>query len=154
MPEESLLTPELLALVGQEGEAVRAVVDEALVRRVRDLSEVKSTPFPREGDPLGALVLVVLEAGVPDVFFSIAVLPQKLVANHEWRLYRPVRYGEELTMRRRAERLSERAGGRLGHTLHIRSVVAFRDSAGELVGESVRGLVQYDPRNAGVGESE
>lgn len=136
--EESLVTPELEAQVGVASEPITVHVTTTVVHR---LYEMLGGPAG-SGDRVPPAVLI-----MPDAGREVAPLPglpeNSLVTGDEWELRRSVRPGETLTAVNRLADLSERFGGRLGHTLTVRHEWTFTDGAGELVALARRSLAYY-----------
>lgn len=137
--DESLITPELEARVGVASAAVEVEVTPLLVRR---LYEMLGTLPADRGDAPPA-VLVMQDAGR-----EVSPLPglpaDSLVTGDEWEMRRPIRIGETLTAVNRLADLSERFGGRLGHTLAVRHQWEFLDTGGETVAVARRSMAYYE----------
>lgn len=137
--EESLLTPELLALVDRETPPREVVVAAETVRRVR---ETLADPSPGLRDDLAPpYVLLAFEAPFPVP--ELPHVPESLVTGDEWTLRRPLRIGERLHMSGRLVAAHERLGGRFGHTLSLRAAWTLRDASGTPVAELGQSLIRY-----------
>lgn len=147
MPEESLLTPEVRALVGRPTGASSTRVTLRALNHAMDTYVGHHNHSLAPGDPVPGYVMAALEpetemAPMPDL------LPDSLLISNEWLFERPLRLDEELTMTGRLADISERPGGRFGYSLYFRSEVEFRDGAGTVVARSVRTMMQYDSASA------
>lgn len=148
MPDQSLLTDEVRALVGQES-ALGSV--EVTLRGWRHAVEVYTgkvpghTPAP--GEPVSGYAIAALEVedetqGLP------SLLPSSILISNEWEFERQFRMGETLEASHRVVDVHERFGGRFGYSIDFRAEVVYRDSTGEIVARSGRTMTQYDPTEA------
>ncbi len=135
--EESLITPELLALVGQETPPREVAVTPETVCRVR---ETLADPSP-QGDTAPPYVLLAFETAIPAP--ELPAAPESLVTGDEWTLHRPLRVGERLSLRGRLVAAHERFGGRFGHTLALRAAWTLTDTGGTTVAEMGQSMIRY-----------
>jgi acyl dehydratase len=137
--EESLITPELLALVGRETPPREVAVTREMVHRVRET--VAAPDLPWQGDTAPPYVLLAFETAIPAP--ELPHLPESLVTGDEWTLHRPLRVGERLRMSGRLLAAHERFSGRFGHTLLLRATWTLRDADGTPVAELGQSLIRY-----------
>lgn len=142
MPDASLLTDDIRALVGLESETAQVAVTPTVVRRALETYGAR----PREffpGDVVPGYAVVALESESPHVE-APAVLPRSLLISNDFSFERPLRLGEQLTVRERIADISERLGGRFGYSMYVRTEHEFRDAAGTLVATASRTMMQYE----------
>ncbi|MGE5595657.1 MAG: MaoC family dehydratase N-terminal domain-containing protein [Hyphomicrobiales bacterium] len=142
MPDESLLTPEVRAYAGRTSEPVRVRVSARAVRRAIETYGGRRREFA-EGDEVPGIVTVALEAESEPIAMP-EVLPRSLLISNEMSFERPLRLGEELTVRQRIADISERLGGRFGYSIYVRSETEFFDASGQLVASTARTMMQYE----------
>jgi acyl dehydratase len=136
---ESLITPELLALVGRETPPREVAVTPETVRRVR---ETLADPDPRwRGDTAPPYVLLAFETPIPAP--ELPAVPESLVTGDEWTLHRPLRVGERLRMTGRLLAAHERFSGRFGHALVLRAAWTLTDAGGTPVAEMGQSMIRY-----------
>lgn len=147
MSDESLITPELMERVGQEGPAREVVLTPELVCRVEETVRGVATTF-RDGEDAPPYVLIAFETPVevPDTPGATA----SLLTGDEWTLRRPARVGERLTVRGRLGAVNERFGSRFGHMLNVYSAWTISDADGQPVAEIGRSMIRYRPPEGGV----
>lgn len=154
MPDESLLTDEVRALVGRSGEPASVTVTPQIVLRAAETFARRRITLPADGEPVPGYVLAGLTTD-GDVPALPSLMPNSLLIANEWTFERPLRMGERLTARNRIADVVERFGGQFGYSLHFRTEVEFRDERGELVARSNHTMMQYDAaemRGGGGGE--
>ena len=152
MPDASLLTEDVRALIGRTSEPVPLRISRRAVYRTMDLYRGDHDVEVADGDPVPGYVLAALDSesdGVP----MPDLMPNSLLISNEFEFTRPLRLGEELVSRSRLADISERFGGQFGYSLYFRSDVEFSDPAGEVVARSVRTMMQYDVASARGGEA-
>lgn len=147
MPEESLLTGEVRALIGREAPAAPARITRRALHRAMDVYLGHHTESYADGDELPGWVLEAIDSEAEPLPTPM-LLPQSLLISNEWAFERPLRLGEELQASNRIANISERFGGRFGYSLDVRTETTFRDAAGAIVARSSRNLMQYDPAGA------
>lgn len=137
--DDSLVTPEMEAQVGLPSEPVTLDVTPTLVRRLWEM--LARVPAER-ADTVPPAVLA-----MPDVGREVSPLPglpeHSLVTGDEWEMRRNVRLGETLTAVSRLVDLSERFGGRLGHTLTVRHEWTFTDDTRTVIAAARRSTAYY-----------
>lgn len=144
MPESSLLTAEIRALVGRATPSARAVVSPRAVQRAIETYTGVAGPLPAPGSVAPGYVMTALEPE-PASFDFPDLLPASLLISNEWQFERPLVVGEELTLTTRLADVSERLGGRFGYSIQVRTDVEVAAAGGVIVARSVRTLLQYDP---------
>lgn len=153
MPDESLVTPQVRALVGTATQPVTVEVTRRAVDRAMDVYFGDHEPAsPAPGDIVSGFALVALEPdgeGMP----LPNLMPDSILISNEMQFTRPIRLGEVLTIRSRLADVNERFGGRFGYSLYFRTEVEFTDPSGAIVATSARTMMQYDAANA-AGEGE
>lgn len=142
MPEESLLTPGVRALVGATSEPVTVEVTALLARRAVDVYGGERRDFA-PGDRVPGAVVTALQSEARDLRVP-SLMPRNLLVTNDLSFERPLRVGDVLTMRRRIADISERLGGRFGYAIYVRSEVEFRDSDGALVATIGNTSMQYE----------
>lgn len=147
MPEESLLTDEVRALIGQETPAAPARVTRRALHRAMDVYLGHHDESYQDGDDLPGWVIEAIDSESEPVATPL-LLPQSLLISNEWAFERPLRLGEVLQATHRIANISERFGGRFGYSLDFRSEVTFRDAEGTVVARNSRNLMQYDASGA------
>lgn len=154
MPEESLLTDEVRALVGSETLLGRVQVTPRAFRRAYEVY-VGGSPrvVPEEGEVVPGYVVTGLESESEAPAFP-QLLPNGLLIANEWSFERPLRMGEWLEMVHRVTDVRERFGGRFGYSIDVLSETAFFDTEGRLVARSGRTMTQYSAVEAGFGGEE
>ncbi len=137
--DESFISEELAALVGEETIARTVSITPLLVSR---LTETMQDGDPRWQSGIAPpYVLLALETGI-----SLPEVPaarESLVTGDEWTVYRPLRTGEDLRLSGGLASAHERFGSRFGHTLNLRMAYRFTDAAGETVAEAGRSMIRY-----------
>jgi hypothetical protein len=153
MPEASLLTDDVRALIG--GATNRGVVrvTPAAVRKAVEVFTGVPDASYSEGEEVPGYVVEALHTD-SDSNDLPRLLPQSILVANEWRFARPLRMGEELTVESRVVDISERFGGKFGYSLDFRSETQFRDADGTLVAASARSMMQYDASEARAAEGE
>lgn len=151
MPEESLVTPEIQALVGKHGEAGTARVTRRALDRAWDVYFGEFFPGELQpGDPVPGVVVAGIENEAERLEVP-SLLPNSLLVSNEWEFDRQLRFEEELTARSRIAGITERMGGRFGYSIYIRTEVEFTGADGRPAARVVTTMMQYDAKNAGSG---
>lgn len=150
MPEQSLLTAEVRALVGGETPRTAVEVSERLVQRAQEVFlGRRGRPFAPGEDVPGYTMVALEHEDAPPL---PKLMPDILLVSNEWQFSRPLRLGERLEVSTRLADLSERFGGRFGYSIHVRMDIECRDAAGDIVARSIRMMMQYDAATTGPGE--
>jgi hypothetical protein len=148
MPDASLITEEVRALVGTERGRSLVQVTARMVQRTEDVYLGSHGPPRADGDEAPALVLMALDSFVDQEEFP-TLLPDSLLVSNEVSVDRPLRVGEELEAVNRLADVYERFGGRFGYSIYFRGEVEFREpGGGPVVGRSARLMMQYSAASA------
>lgn len=153
MPEESLLTDEVRALVGRPGEPATVQVTPQVFVRATETFTLHHVQPPAEGEPVPGYVIAGLTTN-GDAPSIPSLMPNSLLIANEWSFERPLRMGERLTAQSRIADIVERFGGQFGYSLHFRTEVEYRDARGEVVARAGHTMMQYDASEARRGEDE
>lgn len=148
MPDESLLTAEVRALVGRETPLGRVQVTPKAYRRAMEVytgQVPRSTPGPGEVVPGYVIAALDSEAPAPAI---PSLLPNSILISNEWQFERPLRMGEDLDSVHAIVAVNERFGGRFGYSIDFRTEVVFRDAAGSAVARSANTMTQYSAAGA------
>ncbi len=137
--DESFITPELQSRVGVPSEPILVEVTPAVVGRLWHVLGRAPNEAP---DRVPPAVLVMPDAG-REVSALPALPANSLVTGEDWEMRRNLRIGETLTATNRLADLSERFGGRLGHTLAVRHEWTFEDAGGAPVAVTRRAMAYY-----------
>jgi len=154
MPEESLLTDEVRALVGRETPSGTV---EVTLRGWRHAVEVytgyEPTRNPAPGEAVSGYAIAGLETDYEQTELP-NLMPNSILIANQWEFERQLRMGETLHASYRLVDVNERFGGRFGYSIDFRAEVLYRDEAGEVVARSGRTMTQYsaaDARDGGGG---
>lgn len=151
MVEESLLTPEMRALIGKEDTPFLVRVTRRGTERAAEVyfgKPVKIDAQPGEDVP-GYAIAGLESSAAPDSAGGFpALMPNSVLVSNEWLFERPLRMDEELFAVRRLADVTERFGGQFGYALNVRSETVYRDADGKTVASSVATLMQYDAKSA------
>jgi hypothetical protein len=150
--EQSLITDEHRAFIGQKGEPVSVTIREADAYRMRDVlgdTDARWADGTGVAPPYGIAVLGGGRGGR-----APQVLPSGILTQQEWRFSRPFRIGEQLQAINQVLDIRERLGGRYGHSVLVTTTTDFYDEAGEHVAASLITITQFDPKRAQSGGGE
>jgi hypothetical protein len=148
VPEESLLTDEIRALVGTAVPMLPVEVTLRAVQRAMDVYLGHHDGTAAEpGAPVPGYVLAALDSESEPPPLP-AILPNSLLISNEWSFERPLRLGERLDVAYRITGISERFGGRFGYSIDFRTEDEFLDATGAVVARSARNMMQYDASQA------
>ncbi len=153
MADQSLISDELRSYEGRRGpERPVSVTDDVVERALGVFGSGGSRSF-REGEVVPGFTLMSLspDGEVADLRIP-EPMPQALMVSNEFSLERPLRMGEELTAQSCVADISERLGGRFGHSIYVRRDLEFRDAAGILVGRTASTLIYYRTEGSGQGD--
>ncbi|MEO8538341.1 MAG: hypothetical protein ABI577_01280 [bacterium] len=148
MPDQSLLTDEVRALIGQETPLGPAQVTARNWRRAVEVYSGKVPEVtPADGEPVSGYALAGLETdyeatGLPDL------MPNSILISNQWEFERPMRMGETYEAAYRLVDVTERFGGRFGYSIDFRAEVIYRDDSGAVVARSGRTMTQYEASGA------
>ncbi len=153
MPEVSLLTDDIRALVGIASQPSRAIVSAHAVQRAVEAYTGSIIPRPEDGEVAPGYVVTALEHS-PEGVEAPRLLPASILISNEWQFERPFRVGEEVVLTARLADISERFGGRFGYSIQSRTEIEVADAAGQIIARSVNTLLQYDPADERAGSEE
>jgi hypothetical protein len=148
MPEESLLTDDIRALVGTAVPMMPVEVTLRAVQRAMDVYFGHHEVAPAEpGSIVPGYVLAALDSeSEPPPLPNL--LPNSLLISNEWSFERQLRLGERLDVAYRITGISERFGGRFGYSIDFRTEDEFIDATGTVIARSARNMMQYDAAQA------
>lgn len=145
VPEQSLITDEHRATIGQKSAPVKVVITETDAHRMRDVLEDRD---PRYADGTGIAPPYVIAGmgggprrGMPQI------LPGGLLTQQEWKFTRPFKIGEELTAISQVFDIRDRLGGRYGYSVLVTQGTEYFDAAGEHVASAMITITQFDPKS-------
>ncbi|MCZ2110378.1 MAG: hypothetical protein LC118_12555 [Dehalococcoidia bacterium] len=148
MPEESLLTDDIRALIGRRTDLAHVRVTLRDVKRAHEVYYGTPGPDFSDGEEVPGWVIAVLDAE-KDPPELPRLLPQSLLISNEWSFERYPRLGETLMLTSVVTNISERFGGRFGYSIDFRNEVEFRDETGAVIARSASSMMQYDASTAG-----
>lgn len=148
MPEESLLTDEVRALVGKETTLGKVQVTPKLYRRAVEVyTGGIPDSAPAAGEAVPGYVIAALDSEADSPALP-ALLPNTLLISNEWQFERPLRMGEELEAVYSVAGITERFGGRFGYSIDFRTQITFNDATGAPVARSGNTMTQYSTAGA------
>ena len=152
--DDSVMTPDMRATIGREGEAVSFEIDREMVRRLAEAVE--------EEDPA---VLAAINSDDPDAplppyalltvstrmrQLTVPDMPQHaLMAAEEFEVLAPIRSGVRYTATPRVADIQERIGGRVGHSLFVHHEWVYRSPQGDVVARVRRTIAHFFDRHSG-----
>ncbi|MBA4181142.1 MAG: hypothetical protein C0506_11185 [Anaerolinea sp.] len=148
MPEESLLTDDVRALIGSAVPLSTVQVTRRAYQRALDVYLGEHDQGPAEGEDVPGYVIEALnsETDPPPI---PALMPQSILISNEWQFERPLRMGETLEKTHRIVDISERFGGRFGYSINVRTEVALSEpGSGVVVARNVHTMTQYNAADA------
>ena len=148
MPDESLLTDEVRALIGRAVPLSTVQVTRRAYQRALDVYIGTHDDGPADGaDVPGYLIEAVDSETDPPPLPSL--MPQSILIANEWQFERPLRMGEKLEKTHRIVDISERFGGRFGYSIDVRTEVALSEpGSGIVVARNVHTMTQYNAADA------
>lgn len=152
MPDESLLTDDIRALIGVETPLGSV---EVAPRTWRRAVEVYTGNAPEHTPAAGESISGYVIAGLDTDYESVGmpnVMPNSILISNQWEFDRPLRMGETLQAAHRLVDITERFGGRFGYSLDFRAEVVYRDATGAVVARSGRTMTQYSASDARGGD--
>ncbi len=146
MAEGSLITDEIRALIGREGEPAPVRVSPDAVRRaVVNFGGDLDAPLT-EGDQVPGVALMNIAPFREEEELGLrSLMPASILVSNEFSIERPLRLGEEFKAVSRIADITERLGGQFGHSLYVRHEVEFRDAHGDVAGRTATTMMHYDP---------
>jgi hypothetical protein len=150
VPEQSLITEEHRATIGQKSDPVKVVINEVDAKRMRDVLEDKD---PRYADGTGTAPPYVIAGmgggprrGMPQI------LPGGLLTQQEWKFTRPFKIGEELSAVSQVFDIRDRLGGRYGYSVLVTQGTEYFDAQGNHVASAMITITQFDPKSQRKGD--
>lgn len=149
MPESSLLTDDIRALVGVEHPLEPARVTLRSVRHAMEAYFGRPMPAPfTDGERVPGYAIAGLDSEGDSERPEIPrLLPNSLLISNDWYFERPLCLGEEFARVYTITNISERFGGRFGYSIDFRSEVRLIDPAGSVVARSGSTMTQYDAKS-------
>ena len=147
MPDASLLTPEVRALIGVRTPMEPVRVTQRAVRRAVEVFTGRPGRDYCEGEPVPGYALAALDSESEPLPLPM-LMPQSLLISNEWQFERPLRMGEQFSVAYRIVDISERFGGKFGYSLDFRSERELIDATGAVVARSAHSMMQYDASQA------
>ena len=148
MPEESLLTDDVRALIGRAVPLSAVQVTRRAYQRALDVYLGQHDDGPADGEDVPGYVIEALNSEV-DPLSLPTLMPQSIVIANEWQFERPLRMGETLEKVHRIVDISERFGGRFGYSIDVRTEVALSEpETGTVVARNVHTMTQYSAADA------
>jgi hypothetical protein len=147
MTDESKITDEHRAMIGQtiEGEPVSVTEDDA--RRLRELLGEKDARWSEGSDTAPPYIMAIIESNSPMARMP-RVLPGGLLTNQEWSFTRPIKIGEKLRPVSQVVDIRDRMGGRYGYSVLVMMGTDFFDESGEKIASTMRTITQFDQSGA------
>lgn len=151
--ESSLISDEVRALIGTTSKPTTVRLTTHHVRKALYAVRGRRDIEVNDGDiaPVAALGTI---DGDAEPLQSPTILPKFMIVSNEWTVERPIVVGETYTCVRRLADISERLGGRFGHSVYIRTDIEFTDATGALVARCGTQVMQFDPANENRGGAE
>ncbi len=148
MPDESLLSDEVRALVGREQVLGQVQVTPRSVRRAIEVytGRVPKT-LPAEGEDVPGYAIAAFEGDYESEPLP-SLMPNSLLIANEWSFERPLRMGETLEAVHVIAGISERFGGRFGYSIDTRTETQYKDAGGNVVARSAFTMTQYSAADA------
>jgi hypothetical protein len=152
--DESLITPDMEASIGTEGDPVTISINPELVRRLvesleeedADVLAAVESDDPNAEIPAYALITAATrqrQLTVPDV-------PKRgLMAADEWRVEGAIHMGDTLTITPRIAEIQERIGGRVGHSLFVHHEWVYENQHGDVVARVRRTTAHFKDKHSG-----
>ena len=144
--DQSLITEEHRAFIGQKSDPVKVTVKDVDAHRMRDVLEDADGRWANDTGVAPPYAIASLGGGRPGRMPQ--VLPGGLLTQQEWRFTRPFKLGEELEAVAQVVDLRERLGGRYGHSVLVTTSTDYYDADGNHVCASLVTVTQFDPKRA------
>ena len=151
MPDQSLITDEVRAMVGRLTTLEPQMVTRRAVQKAMDLYLGHQDGAPHEGEPVPGFVIAALEFAMEAEELP-QLLPNSMLISNEWQFERRLVVGEALRSEALLADISERFGGKFGYSITIRSEILLTGSDDRVAARSVRTMMYYDPKNARPGD--
>lgn len=148
VPDQSLLTDDVRALIGQETDMGTVTVTPKSWRHAVEVYTGKvPAETPADGEPISGYAIAALETDY-ELTELPPLMPNSILIANQWEFERPLHMGETLHASYRLVDITERFGGRFGYSLDYRAEVVYRDAAGQVVARSGRTMTQYSASEA------
>lgn len=148
VPDQSLLTDDVRALIGMETDLGTVDVTAKVWRHAVEVYTGKAPAVtPADGEPISGYAIAALETDY-ELTELPSLMPNSILIANQWEFERPLRMGETLHAAHRLVDITERFGGRFGYSLDFRAEVVYRDANGEVVARSGRTMTQYSASDA------
>lgn len=144
--EQSLITDEHRAFIGQKSDPVAVTVKEADGIRMRQVLEDGDARWAEGTGVAPPYAIASLGGGRPGRMPQ--VLPGGILTQQEWRFTRPFKAGESLNAISQVADIRERLGGRYGHSVLVTTTTDYYDAEGNHVCASLVTVTQFDPKRA------
>lgn len=152
VPDQSLLTDDVRALIGSETPLGTVQVTPRSWRHAVEVyTGIEPADTPPDGEPISGYAIAALETDY-ELTALPPLLPNSILISNQWEFERPMRMGETLHASYHLVDINERFGGRFGYSIDFRADVVYRDADGNVVARSGRTMTQYDPAEARSGE--
>lgn len=148
MPDQSLLTDDVRALIGREvvmGEV--HVTPRAVKRALEVYTGVVPKSVPADGEDVPGYAIAAFEGDYEGQPLP-SLMPNSLLIANEWSFERPLRMGETLTAVHVIAGITERFGGRFGYSIDTRTEMHYKDADGNVVARSGFTMTQYSAADA------
>lgn len=143
-PQQSLITDEHRALIGQKGDPVKVVVRKEDAHRMRDLLDDDDPRYADETGIAPPYVLSGLGGGRPRGN-APQILPNAILTQTEWRFFKPFHVDQELEAVTSIVDMRDRLGGRYGYSILVMTGTDYLDGDGDLVASTIITITQFDP---------
>ena len=148
MPDESLLTDDVRALIGVETPLGTVQVTQRAWRRAVEVyTGIEPAETPADGESISGYAIAALDTDYESIGMP-ALMPNSILISNQWEFERPLRMGETLHASHHLVDINERFGGRFGYSIDFRADVVYRDDGGNVVARSGRTMTQYDAGEA------
>jgi hypothetical protein len=146
--DKPLVTDEHRAKIGKKTPPNRLVIRATDAHRLRDLLGDDDPRYTDETGLAAPYAFSILEPrptlGLGEVVPR--VFPMGVLTQSEWTQHRPFHVDQPIFATYEVADIRERLGGRFGRSVLLMVHAEFRDEAGELLGESMHTITQYDPK--------
>jgi hypothetical protein len=146
--DRPLVTDEHRAKIGAKAAPVRMMIRAADARRLRDLLGVDD---PAYADDSGIAVPAAFSILEPRPTMGLGglmprIFPTGILTQSEWTQHRPLPVDTPIIATYDVADIRERLGGRFGRSVLLMVHAEFRTETGDLLGETMHTVTQYDPR--------
>jgi hypothetical protein len=142
-----LVTDEHRSRIGKKSQPNRLVITAKDAHGLRDLLGDDDPQYADATVLAGPYAFSILEPrptmGLGEMVPRL--LPMGVLTQSEWTQHRPFRVDSPILATYEIADIRERLGGRFGRSVLLMVHAEFRDEAGELLGETMHTITQYDP---------